>query len=146
MDTMHSRQAATELSVSQCWALLRDSVVGRVAVVRGDRPEIFPVNFVVDHGTVLFRTATGSKLAAVTPSSAPVAFEADSYDPVKGEAWSVIAKGRASEVTGIHEVFDLAELPLFPWHIAPKPHFVRIEPDELTGRRFRVSPPRAWPR
>ena len=90
--------------------------VASPSVVDG-RPEIFPVNFVVDHGTILFRTATGSKLAAVTPSSEPVAFEVDAYDPVEGEAWSVIAKGRASEVTGIHEVFDLAELPLFPWHI-----------------------------
>ncbi len=137
---------AAHLDEHECWALLRTADVGRLALVIDGRPEIFPVNFVVDHGTILFRTAPGSKLAAVTPSSSPVAFEADSYDPVKGEAWSVIAKGRASEVTGIHEVFDLAELPLFPWHIAPKPHFVRIEPEELTGRRFRVSPPRAWPR
>ncbi len=137
--------AAAQLDEHECWALLRTAEVGRLALVVDGRPEIFPVNFVVDHGTILFRTATGSKLAAVTPSSEPVAFEVDAYDPVEGEAWSVIAKGRASEVTGIREVFDLAELPLFPWHISPKPHFVRIEPETVTGRRFRVSSSRARP-
>jgi uncharacterized protein len=138
--------AAAQLDEHECWALLRTADVGRLAVIVDGRPEIFPVNFVVDHGTILFRTATGSKLAAVTPSSGPVAFEVDAYDAVQGEAWSVIAKGRASEVTGFHEVFELAELPLFPWHIAPKPHFVRIEPEVVTGRRFRVSSSPAWPR
>jgi nitroimidazol reductase NimA-like FMN-containing flavoprotein (pyridoxamine 5'-phosphate oxidase superfamily) len=138
--------AAAHLDARECWTLLRTADVGRLALVVDDCPEIFPVNFVVDHGTLLFRTAAGSKLAAIAPASRRVAFEVDSYNPVPGEAWSVIVKGQASEVTDIHEVFDVSELPLFPWHIAPKPHFVRIEPEQLTGRRFRVSPPRAWPR
>lgn len=137
--------ADVQLDEHECWALLRTADVGRLALVVDGRPDIFPVNFVVDHGSILFRTAAGSKLAAVTPSSEPIAFEVDAYDPVQGEAWSVIVKGRASEVTGIHEVFELTELPLFPWHIAPKPHFVRIEADVVTGRRFRVSSVRARP-
>src|SRR4051794_39359108 len=52
------------LTVDACWALLRAADIGRLAVVVGDRPEIFPVNFVVDHGTVVIRTAPGTKLAA----------------------------------------------------------------------------------
>ena len=46
-----------ELDESACWALLRSAEVGRLAVVVNHRPEIFPINLVVDHATVVFRTA-----------------------------------------------------------------------------------------
>jgi nitroimidazol reductase NimA-like FMN-containing flavoprotein (pyridoxamine 5'-phosphate oxidase superfamily) len=91
MDTMHSRQDTIELSVSQCWALLRDSVVGRVAVVRGDRPEVFPVNFVVDHGSVVFRTGSGTLFAA--SDGHPVAFAVAGNDTADAGAWSVVDHG-----------------------------------------------------
>jgi nitroimidazol reductase NimA-like FMN-containing flavoprotein (pyridoxamine 5'-phosphate oxidase superfamily) len=126
-----------ELDASRCWSLLRDADVGRLAVAINERPDIFPVNFVVDHGSVVFRTAEGTKLAAAVLGRA-VAFEVDGYDAGSGEAWSVVLKGRASEIQRMQELFDAAELPLFPWHAAPKPRFVRVEPDELTGRRFHV--------
>ena len=126
-----------ELDESRCWTLLRQAEVGRLAVAINERPDIFPVNFVVDHGSVVFRTAEGTKLAAAVLGRA-VAFEVDGYDAGSGEAWSVVLKGRATEIQRMHDLFDAAELPLFPWHAAPKPRFVRIEPDELTGRRFHV--------
>jgi nitroimidazol reductase NimA-like FMN-containing flavoprotein (pyridoxamine 5'-phosphate oxidase superfamily) len=126
-----------ELDESRCWALLRAADVGRLAVAVREHPDIFPVNFVVDHGTVVFRTAEGTKLAAAVLGRA-VAFEVDGYDPSSGEAWSVVIKGHASEIQRMQELFEADELPLFPWHAAPKPRFVRIEPDEVTGRRFHV--------
>ncbi len=132
-----------ELTPDACWALLRSAEVGRLAVSDHDRPDIFPVNFVVDHGSVVFRTANGTKLAAAVLSPA-VAFEADGYDPVAGVAWSVVIKGRAVEVDGLHGLFAALQLPLFPWHAAPKNCFVRIEPDEITGRRFEVVDPSRW--
>ena len=60
-------EPAAQLDARECWAALRTADVGRLALVVDGRPEIFPVNFVVDHGTILFRTATGSKLAAIAP-------------------------------------------------------------------------------
>jgi nitroimidazol reductase NimA-like FMN-containing flavoprotein (pyridoxamine 5'-phosphate oxidase superfamily) len=135
--TGHIPQGVVELDQPHCWALLRTADVGRLAVSIADHPDIFPVNFIVDHGTVVFRTAEGTKLAAAVLGQA-VAFEADGYDAVSGEAWSVVIKGRATEIERMQELFDAAELPLFPWHAAPKPRFVRVEPDELTGRRFHV--------
>lgn len=128
------------LSLHECMDLLRATEVGRLAVVIGDHPEIFPVNFIIDHGTVLFRTAEGTKLAAVV-FGANVAFEADGYDGAAGEAWSVVVKGRAAEVRNLHERFDAGDLPLFPWHAAPKPRFVRVTPVEVSGRRFHVVAP-----
>jgi uncharacterized protein len=130
------------LEAHQCWALLRSHEVGRLAVSIGDRPDIFPINYVVDHGTVVFRTAEGTKLAGAIKGEA-VAFEADGYEPESGEAWSVVVKGQAEEISRI-ELLDTANLPLFPWHTAPKPRFVRIVPDEISGRRFHVVDRDTW--
>ena len=128
--------AAEVLSVSAAWALMRQEVVGRVCVVVEEQPDIFPVNFLIDHGSILFRTAAGTKLAAAIGN--PVAFEVDSYDLSSGEAWSVVVKGTAREVVRLHELVDTLELPLFPWHAAPKRQVVRIEPTVISGRRFRA--------
>jgi nitroimidazol reductase NimA-like FMN-containing flavoprotein (pyridoxamine 5'-phosphate oxidase superfamily) len=126
------------LDEHDCLELLRESDVGRLAVVVAESPEIFPINFIVDHGTVVFRTAEGTKLASIATTDA-VAFEADGYDAVEGIAWSVIVKGRATEVRNLHERFDAADLPLFPWQLSPKPRIIRIVPNEITGRRFLVA-------
>jgi len=129
--------AMTILDRDECWRLMRSAPVGRLAVSIGAHPDIFPVNFVIDHGSVVFRTAEGTKLAA-SLLGVGVAFEIDGYDPEAGEAWSVVVKGRAEEILRMHELFDAMDLPLFPWHAAPKHRFVRIVPDEITGRRFHV--------
>jgi len=129
------------LAEHESWLLLREAVVGRLAVVVDDAPDLFPVNHVVDHGTLVFRTAEGTKLAATVGRQ--VAYEVDGYDPGSGEAWSVVVKGRASEVHELHDVLEAMQLPLFPWHAAPKPRLVRIEPTSVTGRRFHAAAPGA---
>jgi len=121
----------------ECWALLREAHVGRLAVAIMNQPDIFPVNHIVDHGSLVFRTAEGTKLAAAVLGTG-VAFEVDGYDAAKGVAWSVVVKGRAVEIQRIHELLAATDLPLFPWQAAPKGRFVRIEPDSVTGRRFHV--------
>lgn len=127
----------TELSVSECWALARSAPVGRLAVTVGGGPDIFPVNHVVDHGTIVIRTAAGTKLGA--SDKQPVAFETDGYDVDRGEAWSVVVKGVARAVEDLYEVIDVLQLPVFPWQGGPKPYFLRIEPRLVTGRRVRVT-------
>jgi len=141
--TVEFRTGMTILDPDECWALLRQADVARLAVSIMNRPDIFPINYVVDHGRVVFRTAEGTKLAASVLGDA-VAFEVDGYDAASGDAWSVVIKGRAVEIEHMHDVFDALDLPLFPWHAAPKPRFVSIEPDEITGRRFHVVDPSVW--
>lgn len=126
-----------ELSDAQSWALLRVAVVGRLAVIVDGAPDIFPVNHQVDQGSVVFRTAIGTKLAGALGQR--VAFEVDGYDPENASAWSVVLKGTAQEVKGLYDMLEAFELQLFPWHTAPKPFFIRIEPDSLSGRRFEVT-------
>jgi hypothetical protein len=41
----------------------------------------------------------------------------------------------------MHDVFDVLDLPRFPWHASPKHRFVRTEPFDVTGRRFHVFQP-----
>ena len=128
--------AVEELGEATCWELVRTRRVGRLAVNVDGRARIFPINFVVDGRTVVFRTAPGTKLSAV--GGADVEFEVDHYDTSTGRAWSVIVAGHAHEVTQADEWEHVHDLRLFPWHVAPKPFFVRIVADAVTGRRFRA--------
>jgi uncharacterized protein len=132
---------AEELPVAECWALLRSTPVGRLARVTGEPPDlssdIHPVNHVVDHGSIVFRTADGTKLRSAVHH--PVAFEVDGYDAESSVAWSVVVKGRAHEIVDPEEAIATMLLPLTPWHAGRKPRLVRIEPTTVTGRRFPVG-------
>lgn len=131
------------LAVEECWALMRTTTVGRLAVWVEDHPDIFPLNFVVDRGTLVFRTAAGTKVLGAL-SGTPVALEADGYDAGTARAWSVVVKGRARAITEIDDLVDTVDLPLFPWQGGNKGQFIRIHPDLVTGRRFVVEDPSAW--
>lgn len=126
-------QPSDSVSQSDCWGYLRSVDVGRLAVVVDGEPEIFPVNYAVDHATVVFRTATGTKLAGAVGKI--VAFEIDGYDE-KGGAWSVILRGTASHIDDLHGMVEATDLPVFPIQPGEKPYFVRIVPGSLTGRHF----------
>jgi nitroimidazol reductase NimA-like FMN-containing flavoprotein (pyridoxamine 5'-phosphate oxidase superfamily) len=126
-----------ELEASECWALLRKAKVGRLAVDIAGYPDIFPINHIVDNDSIVFRTAPGTKLAGAVLGRS-VAFEIDGYEPDTGVAWSVVVKGPAHEIEQMYDYVAALELPLFTWHAAPKPNFVRIQPEFVTGRLFTV--------
>jgi nitroimidazol reductase NimA-like FMN-containing flavoprotein (pyridoxamine 5'-phosphate oxidase superfamily) len=134
---------ATRLDSHDCWALLRSVQVGRLALVIDGQPEIFPVNYVVDHGTVVFRTADGSKVTAALTGE-PLAFESDGFDPTDSKAWSVVVKGTASEIHDFDDLVAASLLPLEPWQGSPKHRFVRIEAAQITGRWFTVADGSIW--
>ena len=123
----------TELSESACWALLRTVEYGRLAIAIDGHPDVFPVNHLVDGNSIMFRSGAGTKLAAAVLGRS-AAFEADGYDD--HDAWSVVVKGRARLIDALPEYLDAEVLPIDPWFAGPKPNIVRIEPDEVTGRRF----------
>ena len=136
-------QPPTRLEVNDCWTLLRGVQVGRLALVIDGQPEIFPVNYVVDHGTIVFRTADGTKLTAALTGE-PLAFESDGFDATSSEAWSVVIKGTASEIHDFDDLVAASLLPLEPWNGAPKHRFIRVEPTQVTGRRFTVVDGSIW--
>lgn len=120
--------------------MLRTASVGRLAVWVDDHPDIFPINYAVDHGTVVFRSGAGTKVSAAL-SDSPVALEADGYDEETAEAWSVVVKGSAEEIGRSEELLDTIDLPLFPWQAGEKGRFIRIVPTTTSGRRLPIADP-----
>jgi uncharacterized protein len=138
MSTDQTKRTPLELSDADSWELLSQAVVGRLALIVDERPNIFPVNYKVDHGGVVFLTAGGGKFAGAVGHS--VAFEVDGYDVETASAWSVVVTGTATEVVRLYDVLSVfVGPPLRPWHPSHKSHFIRIEPDSITGRRFQVT-------
>lgn len=136
---MQTTPEGTEiLTDRQCWERLRTTSIGRLAVHSAGQPDIFPINYVVDDETIVFRTRAGTKLSSSVLLQR-VAFEIDGYDPGRGHAWSVVVKGRARSIERLSERYEAEDLPLFPWVTFSKPEFVRIVPREVTGRRFQLS-------
>ena len=128
---------ATVLAESECWRLLGSAAVGRLVTTVDGEPEIFPVNFVVQHRTILFRTSEGTKLAG-TAMNSRVLFEADDNNLTEG--WSVVVRGSARTPQTDDDVREAERAWLYPWTSSPKPHFVRIRPLRVTGRHFVFGP------
>jgi len=141
-ETARETGAMEVLQLSECWTLLASVEVGRLALYAAGEVDIFPVNFVVDGDSVVFRTAEGTKLLK-TVMAGRVAFEVDGYEPEHGRAWSVVCRGDAEIVDHWDEVYAAEALPLFPWNHSPKGRFVRVRPTTMTGRRFTVYQRRA---
>lgn len=135
MGIIDGKTGMETLTAPDCWKLLSLSTVGRVGIVVGGAPEIYPVNFVVDHASVIFRTAPGTKLAGLTRNPS-VCFEADGLVVEDHAGWSVLVKGNAVELRDPDELRRAAELPLRPWAVVEAEHWVRIVADEVTGRRI----------
>jgi len=130
-------QPVSILSATESWDLLAGATLGRLVTDVDGQPEIFPVNFVVQHRTVLFRTAEGTKLVS-TAINNRVLFEADDHNAVEG--WSVILKGTARMLRTNEELKEAERAQLLPWTATLKQHYVRIQPISITGRRFRFGP------
>jgi uncharacterized protein len=136
---METHRDLTEiLDESACWALLEGNTVGRLAVDVGGQPDIFPINYLVDRQSIVFRTGAGTKLAAAVLMRR-VAFEIDGYEPDGRSVWSVVIKGVARELERLTEILTADDLPLYPWIATIKPTFVRIDVREVSGRRFHVA-------
>lgn len=130
--------ALLSLSESECQRLLHSYpvAVGRIGVNDADgQPLVVPVNYRMDDGAVIFRTAVDSLLTEHAIGNR-VAFEVDDVDPSWQEGWSVLVQGIAQEVTDVVELQHLRRLPLRPWAPGKRPVYVRIVPTVITGRRI----------
>ena len=127
-----------ELTKAECFELLANEHLGRVAVVDDRGPVVFPVNFVLDRHTVVFRTEQGTKLHAAARGSR-VCFEVDRADEAARAGWSVIVRGEITEMTDRAELERLRGLPLQAWAPGSRDRYVRILPAVLTGRRIAAA-------
>ena len=140
MTRIDSPNVLSVLTEDDCLALLRSGELARIAFAFEGKLEIFPINYCMDGRIMVFRTGPGTKLDAV-PTTA-VAVEVDGWDPRSGIGWSVVAKGRAEEITTNpgRAAEHLRWMPVHPAAPGDRWHWVGIKPAEITGRRFHVPP------
>ncbi len=127
------------LTDEECRRLLAMCEVGRVGITIGALPAIFPVNYRLIDGAIVFRTSPGSKLSAAA-AGAVVAFEVDDYQAADRSGWSVLAIGRAEIVLDLDLTFRVLAARLEPFVEGLRSSIVRIEPTFLSGRRLVHTP------
>jgi nitroimidazol reductase NimA-like FMN-containing flavoprotein (pyridoxamine 5'-phosphate oxidase superfamily) len=119
--------------------LLAGGDVGRIGITVAALPAIFPVNYRVVDGSIVFWTAPGSKLSAAA-AGAVVAFEVDDYGSCDRSGWSVLVIGEAEVVDEPALVERAAGSGLQPYVDGARTALVRIEPALISGRRLVHTP------
>ena len=80
------------LTYEECWQLLTDTPIGRIAFFDSGSPEILPVTHAVTVGRIVFRSVAGTKLDHTSTAPA-VAFEVDGWNAEARCGGSVMARG-----------------------------------------------------
>jgi nitroimidazol reductase NimA-like FMN-containing flavoprotein (pyridoxamine 5'-phosphate oxidase superfamily) len=120
------------LTSYDCWSLLEEGEVARVAWVAPAGAAVVPVNYTVADGSMWFRIDPSSALGREVPGQR-VAVEVDHIDPGHRAGWSVVVIGTA-EVVPLPDVPESVDLRV--WPSGPRSAFVRVVPAEVTGRRL----------
>jgi hypothetical protein len=85
-----------ELTLGECWKLLREASFGRVVFTMHALPAIRPVNHFIDGHAIIIRSHLGSAITGqASGDGAVVCYEADDIDPNRHTGWSVVATGMA---------------------------------------------------
>lgn len=125
-----------ELGRSECEALLRAGVVGRVALCTTHGPEVVPVNYSVVDSALVVRTSPYSVLGTHGRGSL-LALEIDHLDHTYQHGWSVVARGRAEVVHHREELEHIGAVwPPRPWAGGSRELFLRVRWTELSGRQL----------
>lgn len=118
----------------ECWRHISSESFGRLAITgRDGAPDIFPLNYTVYDGSIYFRSAPGSKLAAIILHPV-VALEIDGEE--SGFQWSVVVHGGLRRLDSDQEIHDSGVKFLASQSPTAKYNYVCIEPTSVSGRRF----------
>ncbi len=127
-----------DLSRSECEALLRRGVVGRVAIAAPTGPHIMPMNYSVSESSVVVCTTPYSLLGTYGRDSM-LAFEVDHIEHARQRGWSVVVRGRAEQVEDPTELNTLVRILPRAWAAGRRSLYLRIPLTEVTGRRLGVG-------
>ncbi|MEU7380952.1 MULTISPECIES: pyridoxamine 5'-phosphate oxidase family protein [unclassified Streptomyces] len=126
------------LTTDECWARLGTHGIGRIALPARrphPGPGVFPVNYVVDGMTVVYRT--DPRGAAVPEPGSEVSFQVDHVEESRSVGWSVLLAGTAEHVTEPEAVQRLAGQHVGePWAGGARNLWIRVVPAEISGRRI----------
>ena len=129
-----------ELDEDQCLNLISGGGIGRIAYASRFGPAVLPVNYALQDGAVVFRTAADGPLdedlrTGIADADYKVAFEIDSIDLATRQGWSVLVQGPAHHVTGTGQD-AVRRAGIESWAPGDRELFVRIVPSRVTGRRI----------
>ena len=134
-----AERVIVELDEEQCLQLIAPSGIGRIAYASRSGPAVLPVNYALQDGAVVFRTAENSPLdedlrTGIDGADYRVAFEIDDIDMVGKQGWSVLLQGPAHLVKETEQE-AVRRAGVEPWAPGDRELFVRIVPSRITGRR-----------
>ena len=131
---VETRSHLEPLDRNQCFALLAEHTLGRLAVSIANQPVIFPITYALDGHSIVFKTDPGTKLYGARGRK--VCFEIAGVDADQGTGWSVLVVGTAEVVEKASEQRRLDTVDLGAWNPGPKQHWLRLRTDAVTGRRL----------
>ncbi len=129
------------LTQAECWAYIRPGGVGRFLYNADRGPVAVPVNYAMLGNAAIFRTDDRTAAAGAV-SQQRVSFDVDQIDDALSEGWSVLLSGTATILTRPDDLRAAAELGIKPWPADGRNTYIRLVPDEVTGRRIRLYVPR----
>jgi nitroimidazol reductase NimA-like FMN-containing flavoprotein (pyridoxamine 5'-phosphate oxidase superfamily) len=93
-----------------------------------------PVTYVVEDGTIVFRTAPGTKVEGLL--TGPASFQVDDVDALRHTGWSVLVDGRAA--VSWADGAEREEGRWVSWHL---PLVVTLTPSSVSGRELVLAHP-----
>jgi nitroimidazol reductase NimA-like FMN-containing flavoprotein (pyridoxamine 5'-phosphate oxidase superfamily) len=140
-DGTATRPVLEPLDETECLRLISPGGIGRIAFTGRQGLTVFPVNYTLYDGAILFRTAqdspTGEDLrTGIAHAEYQVAFEIDDIDPVARDGWSVLIHGPAHHMSSEAERAAVLESGVEPWPGGAREDAIRITPTRVTGRRL----------
>jgi len=131
-----------DLDEAECLRLITPGGIGRIAYSGRYGPTVFPVNYRLHAGTIVFRTAQDSPTdedlrTGIADAEYKVAFEIDEIDLDAREGWSVLIQGPVHHVESESERAEVLQAGVETWPRGDRELFLRIVPSRITGRRIR---------
>lgn len=122
----------SEIPAWECYQLLDEQRVGRLAIIENGYPVAIPVSYALagtpEDRRLVFRTGPGTTIAQYDGHSS---LEVDHIDERQKTAWSVIARGT------LHKHFGGDPLPdPQPWVIDGRHQWLTLSVVAVSGRRF----------
>jgi uncharacterized protein len=122
-----------DMDRATCRSLLASVPFGRIASTDRGLPKIVPVHCTVRGEEIVIGTLRAHINVRLRHGDV-VAFEADAYDSVTREGWSVGLVGPCRVVTDPTEVDELDALDFTPWTVEDGAHYIALPLGHLSGR------------
>jgi len=121
------------LDAVECWRLLANETMGRLATATDRGVRIWPINYRTRGETIIFRSDPGSKVWDIA-ANAHVSFEIDGSEGDRH--WSVVVTGRAEAIEDDEPWPRVPHEELVTLNPGAKRILLRITPVTVSGRRF----------